>query len=48
VRLTMERVREKSPILKDMEFKGDIKIVGGVYSLQSGKVELLSHTKLIL
>jgi len=42
VRLTMERVREKSPILKDMEFKGDIKIVGGVYSLQSGKVELLS------
>lgn len=44
VRLTMERVREKSPILKDMEFKGDIKIVGGVYSLQSGKVELLSSS----
>jgi carbonic anhydrase len=42
VRLTMERVREKSPILKDMEDKGDIKIIGGVYSLQSGKVELLS------
>ncbi|AFU68558.1 carbonic anhydrase, beta-type [Psychroflexus torquis ATCC 700755] len=42
VRLTMERVREKSPILKDMEYKGDIKIIGGVYSLQSGKVELLS------
>ena len=42
VRLTIERVREKSPILKDMEDKGYIKIVGGVYSLQSGKVELLS------
>jgi carbonic anhydrase len=42
VHLTIERVREKSPILKDMEDKGDIKIVGGVYSLQSGKVELLS------
>ncbi|PKG42130.1 carbonic anhydrase family protein [Psychroflexus sp. MES1-P1E] len=42
VRLTMQRVREKSPILKDMEDKGDIKIIGGVYSLQSGKVELLS------
>jgi len=44
VRLTIERVREKSPILKDMEDKGDIKIVGGVYSLQSGKVELLSSS----
>jgi len=42
VRLTIERVREKSPILKDMEDKGYIKIVGGVYSLQSGNVELLS------
>jgi carbonic anhydrase len=48
VRLTMERVREKSPILKDMEDKGDIKIIGGVYSLQSGIVELLSHAKLNL
>jgi carbonic anhydrase len=27
-----------------MEDKGDIKIVGGVYSLQSGKVELLSSS----
>jgi carbonic anhydrase len=44
VRLTIDRVREKSPILKDMEDKGDIKIVGGVYSLQSGKVELLSSS----
>jgi carbonic anhydrase len=44
VRLTIERVREKSPILKDMEDKGYIKIVGGVYSLQSGKVELLSSS----
>jgi carbonic anhydrase len=48
VLLTMERVREKSPILKDMEDKGDIKIIGGVYSLQSGIVELLSHAKLNL
>ena len=36
VKLTMDRIREKSPILK-----GEIKIVGGVYSLQTGKVEML-------
>lgn len=41
VKLTMQRIREKSPILKDMEEQGEIKIVGGVYSLSSGKVDLL-------
>jgi carbonic anhydrase len=37
----MDRVREKSSILKSMEEKEEIKIVGGVYSLQTGEVELL-------
>jgi len=41
VRLTIDRIREKSPILKEMEDNGEIKIVGGVYSLHSGKVEML-------
>ena len=41
VKLTMDRIREKSPILKEMEDKGEIAIVGGVYSLQTGKVEML-------
>jgi carbonic anhydrase len=41
VKLTIDRIREKSPILKDMEDAGDIKIVGGVYSLSKGEVELL-------
>lgn len=41
VQLTIERIREKSPILKEMEDNGEIKIVGGVYSLQDGKVTLL-------
>lgn len=41
VMLTMDRIREKSPILKEMEDNGDIKIVGGVYSLHKGKVEML-------
>ena len=41
VKLTMDRIREKSPILKEMEDNGEIAIVGGVYMLSSGKVELL-------
>lgn len=36
VALTIDRIREKSPILKEMEDAGDIKIVGAVYSLQTG------------
>lgn len=38
---TMERIREKSPILKEMEDNGEIQIVGGVYNLHTGKVEML-------
>ena len=41
VKLTMERIREKSPILKEMEENNEISIVGGVYNLHSGKVEML-------
>ncbi len=41
VLLTIDRIREKSPILKEMEDNGDIKIVGGVYHLSTGKVEML-------
>jgi len=39
--LTIDRIREKSPILKEMEDSGDIAIVGGVYNLHSGKVNML-------
>jgi len=41
VKLTIERIREKSPILNEMEVLGEIKIVGGVYHISSGKVTLL-------
>lgn len=41
VKLTIDRIREKSAILKEMEDHGEIKIVGGVYSLSQGKIELL-------
>ncbi|QTE21459.1 carbonic anhydrase family protein [Polaribacter cellanae] len=41
VLLTIDRIREKSSILKELESNGDIKIVGGVYSLQTGEVTIL-------
>ncbi|QOD59714.1 carbonic anhydrase [Polaribacter haliotis] len=41
VLLTIDRIREKSSILQEMEDNGDIKIVGGVYSLQTGEVTML-------
>jgi len=41
VKLTIDRIREKSQILTEMEDNGDITIVGGVYMLSTGKIELL-------
>ncbi|MGS2727755.1 carbonic anhydrase family protein [Psychroserpens sp. BH13MA-6] len=41
VTLTMDRIREKSQILREMEDNGEIQIVGGVYSLQTGKVDMI-------
>jgi carbonic anhydrase len=39
--LTIDNIRERSPILKDMEEKGEIIIVGAVYDLDTGKVDLV-------
>lgn len=39
VELSRASIREGSPILKDMEDKGEIKIVGGVYDMKTGVVE---------
>ena len=41
VTIMMVRIRKESPILAEMEANNEIKIVGGVYSLSTGKVELL-------
>lgn len=41
VRITVADIRKDSPILAEMEKAGDIKIVGGVYSLHTGEVTLL-------
>lgn len=41
VRNTIAQIRERSPILKEMEDSGQIKIVGGVYDMDSGFVTFL-------
>lgn len=42
VRLTIDRIRERSPILRDMESEGKIKIVGGIYQMETGEVNMLT------
>ena len=38
IRLTVKNIREKSPILAEMESNGEIIITGAYYSLQTGEV----------
>ncbi|WP_026449975.1 carbonic anhydrase family protein [Aequorivita capsosiphonis] len=42
VKNTISNIRKNSPILKEMEYKGEIKIVGAVYNLETGKVDWLN------
>lgn len=42
VRNNMERIRSESPILKEMEDNGEIKIVGALYDMDNGQVTLLN------
>ena len=39
VRLVMQQIRERSPILKGMLDAGEIGLVGGMYDLTTGKVQ---------
>lgn len=39
VRYQMEQALAKSDVLKEMTEKNELKIIGGVYSLETGKVE---------
>ena len=41
VRRTLERIRELSPILADLERAGKIQITGCIYNLDTGRVEFL-------
>ena len=39
--LAIDKIRAESPILKEMEQKGEIKIVGAIYHIKSGLVDFL-------
>ncbi len=41
VRYTMEQIRRNSPILKEMEDKEEIMIMGAIYDMDNGKVDFL-------
>ena len=41
VRLTLNYIRKHSPLLRDMEKSGKIILVGGVYDMKKGRVEML-------
>jgi carbonic anhydrase len=41
VSMTITNIREKSPVLRDLESSGSIKIVGSMYNLETGIVEFL-------
>lgn len=38
ITLTVQQVKEQSPLLREMEQSGKIKIIGGLYDLDTGKV----------
>lgn len=42
VMITIDEIREKSKILRELEQSGTIKIVGAYYQVHSGKVEILT------
>ena len=42
IRNTIAQIRAKSEILKEMETKGQIKIVGAFYTLRTGKLEFIN------
>jgi carbonic anhydrase len=43
VELVVEQLRSSTPILSKLVSEGKLKIVGGVYSLETGKVTWLSE-----
>jgi len=40
----VNQLRDLEPILSDLYSKGELLIVGGVYDLDTGKVEFLKET----
>ena len=45
VRMVMERVTEESEIIRELEKEGKVRIIGGVYDVESGRVEFFKEDK---
>ncbi|HTV41317.1 MAG TPA: carbonic anhydrase family protein [Candidatus Sulfotelmatobacter sp.] len=43
VRLVMQQIPERSPILRDMIYQGKIELVGGMYDLSTGEVRFFQN-----
>lgn len=43
IHIAVDEIREKSPILNEMEKKGEIMIIGGVYDMETGKVNFFNE-----
>lgn len=43
VHLSIDEIRKRSPILREMEEQGEIKIIGGVYDIKTGNVDFLGY-----
>src|SRR5258707_15075736 len=43
VRLTVERIRDLSPVLRDLETAGKIQVAGCIYDLGTGRVRFLQN-----
>lgn len=41
MRRNVRRIREESPVLRDLEAEGRIRIVGGMYDMDAGEVTLV-------
>ncbi|MCK5637256.1 MAG: carbonic anhydrase [Flavobacteriaceae bacterium] len=41
VKISIDRIREESPILADLEHEGTIRIVGAIYNVSTGKVDFI-------
>jgi carbonic anhydrase len=39
----MKEIRERSPILREMLDNGEIKLVGGMYDLSTGRVQFYDN-----
>ncbi|MGE6355910.1 hypothetical protein ACQKCJ_18735 [Flavobacterium sp. NPDC079362] len=45
--MDIDQIRERSSILKEMEQKGEILIVGAVYNMQTGEVQFFDADKTV-